>query len=68
MKAKGKRVLKPPRCPQCNAPGKPIMYGYPLEEAIRQAERGEIVLGGCVITDHDPQWQCSHGHKWGKQK
>jgi hypothetical protein len=61
----GNKKPKPPRCPQCGAIGIPIMYGYPTEEAVAQAEREEIILGGCVIEGDNPRWQCKAGHKWG---
>ncbi len=56
-------VSEAPRsCPVC---GKktiaPIMYGLPnfTEELERDVREGKIVLGGCVVTDHDPQWKCT---------
>lgn len=55
------------RCPRCHArAGVPILYGFPMEDAIEAAERGEIVLGGDVI---DPGQQPNHactkcGHRW----
>ena len=38
-------------CPHCGESVKPvsILYGYPTHEGIQQAERGEVVLGGCVV-------------------
>ncbi|MDY6986948.1 MAG: hypothetical protein SWQ30_02730 [Thermodesulfobacteriota bacterium] len=36
-----------------------ILYGEPAYSSIeRGVEAGRIVLGGCVITDNDPAWQC----------
>lgn len=34
------------------------MYGEPIEELGRAEARGELVLGGCVISDNDPEWAC----------
>ncbi len=63
------RVLrKSSKCPTCKA-GKliPIVYGLPGRELIEQSDRGEIELGGCVVTqiiDHngirtnDPELHC----------
>lgn len=35
------------RCPRCRArAGVPILYGFPMEEAVAAAQRGDIVLGG----------------------
>lgn len=32
----------------------PIVYGYPTDAAIQKAERGEIILGGCIIPNDLP--------------
>ncbi|MFC8046455.1 hypothetical protein [Nocardia sp. NPDC057353] len=47
-----------PPCPHCGAPMTPILYGRPSREALARAERGEIVLGGCVIGPDAPRWSC----------
>ena len=46
-------------CPFCGY-GHPmeIVYGMPAHEAEQEAERGEIMLGGCCVTDSDPKWYC----------
>ena len=58
-------------CPRCASPRvAPIMYGYPsdMEGALKAAEQGEVVLGGCVITGNDPKWQCLEcKHVWGRR-
>ena len=36
-----------------------ILYGKPTNEALEAAERNEIILGGCCISDDSPDWQCS---------
>ena len=48
-------------CERCGAPIVPIVYGYPSGSMFRDAARGKIVLGGCVITGNDPKWTCSAG-------
>lgn len=66
MKAK---KSKPKVCPRCkSAKVVPIVYGYPVDpEAIRQAERGELVFGGCVLSGRDPRWACIDcRHEWGR--
>lgn len=53
---------KPDLCPVCgNSTVVPIMYGLPLftEELNQAVAEGKLVLGGCVISDHDPQWKCT---------
>jgi len=37
------------------------MPGFELFEA---AERGEVALGGCCISDDDPTHECPLGHRW----
>lgn len=50
---------KPP-CPSCRSKvnAVPIVFGMPEEELEEQARRGEVVLGGCCVTDDDPRWFC----------
>ena len=45
-----KRLRKGSRCPRC-AKGKlvPIVYGLPGGELVEQFQRGEVMLGGCVV-------------------
>lgn len=40
------------KCPTCKV-GKliPIVYGMPQSELIEQSERGEVELGGCIVTE-----------------
>jgi hypothetical protein len=46
-------------CPKCGSlEVVPIMYGYPMPEAMEAAERGEIELGGCCVGERDPQKYC----------
>jgi hypothetical protein len=65
---KPKTLRKGSNCPTCKA-GKliPIVYGLPGRELMEQSDRGEIELGGCVVTqiiDHngirtnDPELHC----------
>lgn len=44
------------KCPNCAAMVRPlrIAYGMPGHELFEAAERGELVLGGCVIGGYDP--------------
>ena len=65
---KPKKLRKSSTCPTCKT-GKliPIVYGLPGRELMEQSDRGEIELGGCVVTqiiDHhgirtnDPELHC----------
>ena len=56
------------RCPACNGSKLiPIVYGLPGRELMEQSDRGEIELGGCVVTqiidldgirNNDPELHC----------
>ena len=43
-----------PRCGNCGAPTRPILYGMPGEDF--DHERFEV--GGCVVSESDPIWLC----------
>jgi hypothetical protein len=46
-------------CPFCGyGPPIEIVYGMPTYKAEQAAKRGEIMLGGCCVTDSDPKWCC----------
>jgi hypothetical protein len=53
-------------CPLCGRrEAVEIVYGLPDHEGVAVAERGEIVLGGCVVAPDDPTVQCrSCGSTW----
>jgi hypothetical protein len=36
----------------------PVVYGYPSKKGLRLSKRGKIALGGCIVSDCDPQWYC----------
>jgi len=60
------------KCPICNKQRiAKIFWGYPADmNEIREAlEKKEIVLGGFIVTDHDPKWQCNNCfHRWGERE
>jgi hypothetical protein len=44
------------RCPKCKGTNVvPIVRGYPTPEIEAMRERGEVVLGGCMIDPSQPQ-------------
>ena len=47
-----KTLRKGSRCPACTI-GRlvPIVYGLPGPEMVERYERGEISLGGCVVSE-----------------
>ena len=66
--SKAHSLRKGSRCPACNGSKLiPIVYGLPGRELIEQSDRGEIELGGCVVTqiidpngirNNDPELHC----------
>jgi len=46
------------RCPDCDGVLVPIMYGMPGIDTFERAAAGEVILGGCIIMDGQPTWQC----------
>lgn len=61
-------AIRSPSCPVCGLPGAPIAYGYPSPEMFRARDRGEVVLGGCVIEPEMPTHECPVGHRWEAQE
>ena len=59
-------------CPNCNKESiAEILWGYVVDmRAIEEElEKKEIVLGGCIVTDHDPKWECNDcHHRWGERE
>lgn len=55
-------------CPSCGSSDRmSIVYGLPTEETVKRADRGEVALGGCLVDDRNPRWQCRGcGATWGR--
>ena len=34
----------------------PLVMGLPTPEAAARASRGEMMLGGCIVSGHEPRW------------
>jgi hypothetical protein len=34
----------------------PLIMGSPTDEDVAREERGEVVLGGCIMRDNAPRW------------
>lgn len=47
------------KCPYCGGKLLPIVYGEPGPELFEKADRGEVILGGCIVSGFDPQKECS---------
>ena len=57
------------KCPECLEEGSivEIAYGYPGEEMRAKYESGEIKLGGCSISEDNPDWHCNKcEHEWSR--
>ena len=53
-------------CPECREKsGVNIVYGYPGFDLRERSERGEVHIGGCVLTEDQPDRHCtSCDHEW----
>jgi hypothetical protein len=40
------------------------LFGLPVQEARDAAAHGQIALGGCIVGDDPPNWQCRRRHRW----
>ena len=58
-KSKSTKSLRVPNCATCGAELIRIVYGYPSGSMFRDAARGKIALGGCVVFANAPRWKCS---------
>ena len=58
-------------CPECHGNNVAwIFYGYPgdIEWYLKAIDEKEIVGAGCIVTDHDPKWECNDCHyQWGER-
>lgn len=57
------RILYPgwiPKCEQCGKSNRvvEIQYGYPSDSGIKESEKGNVVLGGCIVHSENPNWYC----------
>lgn len=51
-------------CPNCKKGVNvvKIVYGLPGNELAERAKRGEVVIGGCMISDSNPLYACKECH------
>jgi hypothetical protein len=55
------------KCPNCGSENVvPIVYGYPTREAVQAADRGELILYGCLPPSDQPEDRAcrSCGKEW----
>lgn len=51
------------KCPHCGGrKAIPIVYGYPTKDTWRLAEAGLVRIGGCCVSDSDPDRACPVCH------
>ncbi len=52
-------------CPVCQKHDEviPIIYGEPRKRLFKDSLKGKVRLGGCVISDCDPNWFCKRDEK-----
>ncbi|NLN86085.1 MAG: hypothetical protein GX133_00495 [Syntrophomonadaceae bacterium] len=57
-------------CPVCGSKDSiPIVYGYPGMELFEQERAGKVRLGGCVISEGQPEYSCQKcGYEWNRQQ
>lgn len=55
-------MAKPERCPACGSDRiVEIVYGL-MEDPREAVERGELILGGCLVGPGSPRWGCGACH------
>ena len=62
--ASRKKAPAEPVCPDCGTRMVRIVYGYPMGDLVERSARGEVALGGCVVTGFDATHVCDQGHRW----
>ena len=57
--------MNTPHCPQCKSKNTvPIVYGL-IDDFGQDEDEGDYELGGCGVTDNDPDYSCKDcRHKW----
>ena len=64
-----KMFMNGKKCPKCSKKDSivPIVYGFPSPEMIDDFDEGNVSLGGCSISDENPDYECNAcGNKWSK--
>ena len=61
-----------PSCPECKGSNAALLfYGYPIDIDwyLKAIDEKEIVGMGCIVTDHDPKWECTDCRwQWGARE
>ena len=58
------------QCPKCGSKNAvKIVYGMPSYDLFEAAQAGKVKLGGCVITEDNPDYCCKNcEHEWNKEQ
>ena len=60
------------KCPKCDSSSvAEILWGYfAVSKSIEKGlDSAEFVMGGCLVSDHDPKWECNDcNHRWGERE
>lgn len=59
---RGRNVMPELSCPRCGGEALEIVYGYPGPDLFEASERGDVVLGGCIIEVDQPTASCTVCH------
>jgi hypothetical protein len=52
-------AIRSANCPKCHGHNVVrIQYGYPTPDVLEAAQRGELVIGGCVVRHDMPRQAC----------
>ncbi len=69
IEARHHQPVRPAKCPRCGSKRvAEIIYGFVMIDAGLEADlkAGKTHLGGCFVSDDNPQWCCAAcGHHWG---
>jgi hypothetical protein len=54
------------RCPECDSTRTvPIVFGLPTDALLARAGAGRVALGGCCVSQDDPDQHCQDcGREW----
>lgn len=53
-----RKKTRRPRCPGCTDPLVPLVFGMPGPGLEGRAERGEVILAGCMVPRRAPTHRC----------
>ncbi|MCH8814788.1 MAG: hypothetical protein IH957_06765 [Chloroflexi bacterium] len=66
-----KKTKGPPSCPACGTSNSviPIIFGYPGQSLMEEAQSAEVALAGCEVNEVEPSHVCKRcGDEFGEQR